>query len=137
MGVEEFYLISFPINPVEKKKYVLLKTLVDYSSIETGQQELFDKWFTNLMGEEKDFIDQQFTDKHKGCSAITRRHLTKTKRMIHKSLISTRRLCMQVKEDILNRHKQAGHLALSNAYQRMKSGEAHTIHGNIFSYPTD
>lgn len=137
MGVEEcFILFHSSIDPVEKKKYVLLKTLVDYSSIETGQQELFDKWFTNLMGEEKDFIDQQFTDKQKAVLQSLGDNLHKNQENDYtRALISTRRLCMQVKEDIINRHKQAGHLALSNAYQRMKSGEAHTIHGNIFLLP--
>lgn len=137
MGIDECFILFHPaVDPIEKKKYVLLKILVDYSSIETGQQPLFNKWFTNLMGEEEDFIDQQYTDKQKSVLQSLGENIEKSQDDSYtKALIATRRLCMQIKEEIINRHKQAGHLNLSNAYQRMKSGEAHTIHGNIFLLP--
>lgn len=137
MGIDEcFILFHQVIDSIEKRKYILLKTLVDYSSIETGQQDMFNKWFTDLMREEKDFIDQHFTDKQKLVLKSLGENLNKSPEEGYtRALISTRKLCMQIKEEIITKHKKVGDSKFSNAYQRMKSGEAHTMHGNIFLLP--
>ena len=137
MGIDEcFILFDQFVDPVEKRKYVLLKTLVDYSSIETGQKPLFNQWFESLMKEEKIFIEQHFTDKQQALLQVLGDNINKSQEKEYtKALISVRRLCMQVKDQIVSKHEQAGHIRISNSYRRMKSGEAHTIHGNIFLLP--
>lgn len=137
MGIDEcFILFDQFVDPIEKRKYVLLKTLVDYSSIETSLQPLFNQWFQSLMKEEKSFIEQQFTEKQQAVIQALGDNINKSQEKEYtKALISVRRLCMQVKDQIISKHEQAGHIKISNSYRRMKSGEAHTIHGNIFLLP--
>jgi len=134
MGIEEcFILYDSSVDSNDKKKYLLIKILVDYSSIETDQQPLFNDWFNRLIKEETDFIEQQFTCNQKGVLQDLSKNVQKFRvAEFTKALIATRRLSMQIKESIINNHKKTGDLKLSNEYLRMKSGESHTIHGNIF-----
>lgn len=137
MGIDEcFILFDQFVDSTGKRKYVLLKTLVDYSSIETSLQPLFNQWFQNLMKEEKTFIEQNFTEKQQAIVRSLGDNINKSQEKEYtQALISVRRLCMQTKDQIITKHEQAGHIRISNSYRRMKSGEAHTIHGNIFLLP--
>ena len=137
MGIDEcFILFDQSVKPEERQKYILLKVLVDYGSIETTQQATFNKWFTKLLEEEKTFIDQNFTDKQKTLIQSLGANINKSQEQGYtKALIAVRRLCMQFKEEIISRHEKAGNIVITNAYRRMKSGEAHTTHGNVFLLP--
>ncbi|MBI5151860.1 MAG: hypothetical protein HZA34_04880 [Candidatus Pacebacteria bacterium] len=134
MGVEEsFILFDQSVTPDERKKYILIKILADYSSIETSMQSIFNKWFTKLLKDEQSFIDQQFKEKEKKLLNSLQGVINKSKEDEYtRLLINVRQLCMKTKSSIVSSHVKKGHISITTGFKRMKSGEAHTIHGNVF-----
>ncbi len=137
MGIDESFILFDPfVEATDKKKYILLKILTDYGSIETSMQSFFNQWFNRLIIDHRTFINQHFSEKQKALIKSFEDALNnKQEDIFTKTLISTRRLCMRMKDQIISKHEKAGHIIISNSLKRMKSGEAHTIHGNIFLLP--
>lgn len=137
MGVEESYIL-FDKNVVQEKKHALIlcKTLVDYFSIEMSMRKYFAEWLKRLFEENRPYLHsnlslQEFNSISRLYEAVSKPIDTQFTRV----LLDTRNLCNRLKNDLLNKQQQSGKFVLSEGYRRMKSGEAHTLHGNVFLMP--
>lgn len=54
------------------------------------------------------------------------------KKITAKALKNGRQLCSGIKNKILGKYKSKGVFLPTDSYEKVKSGEAHIIHGNIF-----
>lgn len=136
MGCENsFILFNKAVDPSDKKIFILATLLADYSSIETSERKIFNKWLINLFNEHKTFLNtnlskQDYEDVDKlvkllQLSAIPLDQFTKQIKIV-------RQLINKLKSSIMNKYEQTGIFKLTDTYKRMKSGEAHMLHGNAF-----
>lgn len=136
MGSEDsFIILDKRVEKDDKKIFILVSLLADYSSIETSMRSIFNAWLTKLFNEHKEFIKQALPEK-----AFTL--LKELKDLLGNSSIvldrftvllkDVRELRNKVKANILNKYKQKKIFALNDMYKRMKSGESHMLHGNAF-----
>lgn len=136
MGSEDSLIIlDKRVEKDDKKIFVLVSLLADYSSIETSMRSIFNDWLTKLFDEHEEFIKQMLPEKD--C-----RSLKELKDLLNNTSIDLDRFTIMLKEvrelrnkvkaNILNRYKQRKVFALNDMYKRMKSGEAHMLHGNAF-----
>lgn len=134
MGVEEsFILYDSRIDDDEKNTYTLLKTLVDYFSIETGMRALFSGWYKQLFEENKAKIETSLpAGDYSVMTNIFSRLDGPFDEEFTKALVDGRQLCNTIKARVLNKYSQKKIFVLTEGYKRIKSGEAHTLHGNIF-----
>lgn len=136
MGSEDsFIILDKRVEKDDKKIFILVSLLADYSSIETSMRSMFNDWLTKLFDEHEEFIKQMLTEKDF-------RSLKELKNLLNNTTIDLdrftillkeiRELRNKVKANILNKYKQKRVFALNDMYKRMKSGEAHMLHGNAF-----
>lgn len=136
MGSEDsFIILDKRVEKDDKKTFILISLLADYSSIETSMRSLFNDWLTKLFDEHEQFIEQMLPEKDF-------RTLKELKDLLNNSSIDldrftallkeARELRNKVKANILNKYKQKNVFVLNDMYKRMKSGEAHMLHGNAF-----
>lgn len=136
MGSEDsFIILDRRIEKDDKKIFILISLLTDYSSIETSMRSVFNDWLTKLFDEHEKFIKQALPEKDFTL-------LKELKDLLGKSSIDlerftgllkdVRELRNKVKANILNKYKQKNVFALNDMYRRMKSGESHMLHGNAF-----
>lgn len=136
MGSEDsFIILDKKVEKDDKKVFILVSLLADYSSIETSMRSIFNDWLTKLFDEHEQFIEQILPEK-------AYKTLKELKDLLNNSSIylerftvllkEVRELRNKVKAKILNQYKQKNVFALNDMYKRMKSGEAHMLHGNAF-----
>ncbi len=134
MGVEEsFILYDKSVENNERSTYILIKTLVDYFSIESTDIILFSDWFKKLFDEHKSEIENFLSEKNyqiilnmlNGLGGPFDDKFTGV-------LVDGRQLSSSVKSNMLHKYGQKKIFKLTDEYKRIKSGEAHTLHGNTF-----
>ncbi len=136
MGTEDSYILfDKNISIDEKRLYTTIALLADYSSIETSMKKLFFGWFNKLYKENAVFLKGKLNEKQ--IETIERMGEVINKDVLdevaYTQLIKKmRQIVNDVKSDILNNHEQRKLLVRTNSFKRMKSGESHTLHGNVF-----
>lgn len=137
MGVEDsFILYDKNVSKDEKRKYMLIKTLVDYFSIETSMKEFFSSWFKNLYKENEKMLKEKLSETD--FKIVTHLHESLDKPLDEKYtkvLKDGRNLCNRIKANILDQYRQKGLFVPTQGYLRIKSGESHMLHGNVFLIP--
>lgn len=64
MGSEDsFIVLDKRVGKDDKKIFVLVSLLADYSSIETSMRSVFNAWLTKLFDEHKKFIEQALSER--------------------------------------------------------------------------
>ncbi len=119
----------------EDSLFILISLLADYGSIETSERKIFNDWLIKLFQENEAFLQSQLSKSDFDT-------LLQLKNLLQKSIIpldkftvllkATRQLVNKVKAEILNKYTQKKIFGLRDNYKRMKSGEAHMLHGNVF-----
>lgn len=136
MGVEDSFIIfDDKVIKEHKKLYITLMLLADYSAIETSMRDLFKNWFNKLYEETKNFLTEKLSERE--MRIIDGLKETVNQRELDQDQYTTvlrqvRDLVNRVKNRLFNYYGQKKVFELSNSYKRMKSGESHTIHGNVF-----
>lgn len=136
MGTEDSYILfDQNVSADEKKLYAIVALLADYSSIETSMKQLFVGWFNKLYKDNEAFLKEKLGVKQIGI-------LEKISELINTKVLNEevytqvikqmRQLVNDIKANILNKHDQKKLLVRNNSFKRMKSGESHTLHGNVF-----
>ena len=136
MGTEDSYILfDKNVSADEKKLYTTVALLADYSSIETSMKQLFVGWFNKLYEDNKAFLKDKLNVRQVGI-------IEKMSELINKDVFDgdaytqtikqMRQLVNDIKTSILNTHEQKKLLVRNNSFKRMKSGESHTLHGNVF-----
>lgn len=136
MGCEDSFIIFDKIvENDDKKLFILILLLADYSSIETNERALFNGWLIKLFQENIVFLKSRI-------SKSDFNSLIEFKNLLHEQTIPlvrytillkiARQLVSKVKSVILNKYAQKKIFGLSDTYKRMKSGESHMLHGNAF-----
>ena len=136
MGSEDsFIILDKRVEKDDKKIFILVSLLADYSSIETSMRIIFNVWLTKLSDEHEEFIKQMLPEKDFISLKELKNLLNDTSIDLDKYTIllkEVRELRNRVKANILNKYKQKKVFALNDSYKRMKSGESHMLHGNAF-----
>lgn len=136
MGSEDsFIILDKRVEKDDKKIFILVSLLADYSSIETSMRSIFNDWLTKLFDEHKEFIKQMLPEKDFRSLKELKDLLNNTSIDLDKFTIllkEGRELRNKVKANILNKYRQKKVFALNDMYKRMKSGESHMLHGNAF-----
>ena len=136
MGTEDSYILfDQNITANEKKLYTIVSLLADYSSIETVMKQLFVGWFNKLYVENKTFLETSLSEKQIETLEGMGKNVNKEQLddVEYTQLIKrTRQIVSDVKSGIFNNHEQRKLLVRTNGFKRMKSGESHTLHGNVF-----
>jgi len=136
MGSENSFIIfDKNVEKDDKKLFILVSLLADYSSVETNMREFFNNWLIKLFQEHEAFLKSRLKQNDFNM-------LTELKELIDVPRIpldrytillkQARQLLSKVKADILNKYSQKKVFNLTDGYKRMKSGESHTLHGNAF-----
>lgn len=136
MGSEDsFIILDKRVEKNDKKIFILVSLLADYSSIETSMRTMFNDWLTKLFDEHEHFIEQMLPEKDL-------LFLKELKDLLNQNSIDldrftvllkeARELRNKVKANILNKYKQKRVFSLNDMYKRIKSGESHMLHGNAF-----
>ena len=136
MGSEDsFIILDKRVEKDDKKIFILVSLLADYSSIETSMRSVFNDWLTKLFNEHEEFIKKMLPEKDFASLKELKDLLNNTSIDLDRFTIllkEARELRNKVKANILNKYKQKKVFALNNMYKRMKSGESHMLHGNAF-----
>lgn len=136
MGVEDSFILFDPrVDEKDKKLYTLLILLADYSSIETSMKGMFHDWFNKLFKNNEDFLKGTLSDKDLQVILDLKHTINQTSinEDVFTSLLKySRQLINKHKSNILNKYAQKKIFELTKTYKRMKSGESHTLHGNVF-----
>lgn len=135
MGVEDSFLVfSSDVSQSDRRLYTIILLLADYASIETSMSSFFYKWFENLYKEYEDFLVKKLTDKEYRIILKLKKSLNHTneKDEFRKAVKGTRQLFGNVKNKLLQKYTKKGSFGVNENYKGMKSGESHTLHGNVF-----
>ncbi len=136
MGSEDsFILLDKRVEKDDRKLFILVSLLADYSSIETSMRNLFYEWLDKLYNEHKEFLQEVLSEKDFQSLGELTNLLKNTNLDLDQYTLllrKVRELRNKVKADILNKYKQKKMFELNDMYKRMKSGEAHMLHGNAF-----
>lgn len=136
MGSENsFFLLSPQVEKDDKKLFTLLSLLADYSSIETSMRLVFYDWFNKLYNEYEIFLKSNLSENDVKILEEMRNLLKESSPDLDKYgrlLKGERQLFSKAKSDLLNKYARKKIFQLSDGYKRMKSGEAHMLHGNAF-----
>lgn len=135
MGIENSFLIyDKRVEENDKKIYLLILLLADYSSIETSMKSVFYKWFEKLLCENKAFLQEKLTEKDwKKIIMLEEVVEDPTDKIKYRQTITkVRRLINDVKSRLLQKYSQSGIYIENENIKGMKSGESHTLHGNVF-----
>ena len=136
MGSEDsFIILDKRVEKDDKKIFILVSLLADYSSIETIMRSVFNDWLTKLFDEHEEFIKKMRPEKDFTSLKELKDLLNNTSIDLDRFTIllkEARELRNKVKANILNKYKQKKVFALNDMYKRMKSGESHMLHGNAF-----
>lgn len=136
MGCDDSYILfDGNVTQEEKRLFIDVLLLADYSSIETSMKALFKGWFNELYKESEGFLKEKLTEKQmvileKLYEVMNNSPLDEE--AFTNKLKQTRQLINDIKAGILNTHEQKKALNRDLKFKRMKSGEAHTLHGNAF-----
>ena len=136
MGSEDsFIILDNRVEKDDKKLFVLVSLLADYSSIETSMRNIFNEWLTKLYQENEKFLklmlpeeDIKILEDLKDLLKNSTIELDRYTILLKKA----RQLLSKVKANLLEKYKQKKVFELNDMYKRMKSGEAHMLHGNAF-----
>jgi hypothetical protein len=137
MGIEDAYILfDNSISKIDRKKYILVKVLVDYSSVETVSKDVFKNWFNALFNENVNFLNSVLGERDFKVISDLHESISKSdEEMFTKSLKDGRNLSNTIGINILDKYVKVNEMIRTNKYKRMKSGEAHTLHGNVFLIP--
>jgi len=128
MGSEDsFIILNKRVEKDDKKIFILVSLLADYSSIETSMRSLFNEWLTKLFNEHEEFLKQMLPEKDFTSLKELKDLLNNTSIDLDRFTIllkEARELRNKVKANILNKYKQKKVFALNDTYKRMKSGES-------------
>lgn len=136
MGSENsFIILDKRVEKDDKKLFVLVSLLADYSSIETSMRSIFNEWLTKLYQENEEFLKLMLLEKDIKILEELKDLIKNTNIDLDRYTIllkKVRQLLSKVKTNLLNKYKQKKVFALNDMYKRAKSGEAHMLHGNAF-----
>ncbi len=136
MGSEDSFIIfDKRVKQEDKKLFVLISLLADYSSIETSMKNLFNEWLAKLYQENKEFLKLALPEEDIKILGELKKLLENSNIELDRYTIllkMVRQLLNKVKANLLNKYKQKKVFELNDMYKRMKSGEAHMLHGNAF-----
>jgi hypothetical protein len=136
MGSENsFIILDKRVDKDDKKLFILVSLLADYSSIETSMRTIFNEWLTKLYQENVKFLRLRLSEGDIKTLEELIILLKNAKIDFDQYTIllkSVRQLLSKVKSDLLNKYNQKKVFGLNDGYKRMKSGEAHMLHGNAF-----
>lgn len=135
MGVENSFIIfDQKVSKDDKKLYILTSLLADYASIDTSMRGMFKNWFNKLYNENRLFLAKKLAKEIKILDNL-KIIFDKNELDLEKYasiLKQAREMNNKIKARILRSYKEKKVLNFSQGYKRMKSGEAHTLHGNVF-----
>ncbi len=136
MGTEDSYILfDQNVSTDEKKLYTTIALLADYSSIETSMKQLFVGWFNKLYKDNETFLKRELSRRQIKILEEMRALINKEvldEEAYTQAIKQMRQLVGRVKTTILNTHEQKKLLVRNISFKRMKSGESHTLHGNVF-----
>jgi len=135
MGVENSFLVyGKSIEEKDRKLYFTVQLLADYVSIETGMSSFFYNWFTKLYDENKLLLEDLLNIKDREILSDLRANIGHYENVnsYRKDVEEARKLVQRVKGRLLDKYTQKGMYISNDNVKGMKSGEAHTLHGNIF-----
>lgn len=136
MGSEDsFIILDKRVEKDDKKIFILVSLLTDYSSIETSMRNVFNDWLTKLFDEHQEFLRQRLPEKDFNSLKELKDLLNNTSVDLERFTVllkEARELRNKVKSNILNKYRQKKVFELNDMYKRMKSGESHMLHGNAF-----
>jgi len=135
MGIENSFIIfDRRVENNDKKLYLTILLLTDYSSIETSMKSLFYGWFNRLLNENEEFLHTNISPKEwkiiSDLKDVVKDSFDKIK--YRKAIKKARSLLSNVKYKILEKYTKKNIYIETENYKGIKSGESHTLHGNIF-----
>ena len=135
MGIENSFLIfDKRVENDDKNLYLIISLLADYSSIETSMKDYFYGWFNKLFSKKEEFIKNNLSQKEfkiiKDLESVVNNSSDQIK--YRDAIKKARMLLNTVKFRILNKYTLKGIYSETENYKGIKSGESHTLHGNIF-----
>jgi len=135
MGIENSFLIfDKKVEKDDKKIYLLILLLADYASIETNMSGYFYNWFKNLLNDNNIFLKEKLTEKEWQIIVNLKDTLGDNvdKQKYRKAVERTRRLVNSIKNKIIQKYSKKGDYIENENIRAIKSGESHTLHGNVF-----
>lgn len=135
MGVENSFLVyEKTIEKNDRKLYFTVQLLADYASIETSMSGFFYNWFNKLFDENKLLLKENLKEKDLEILNNLRTKIGHfdNKTSYRKSVEEARKLVQRTKNRFLDKYTQKGTYIPNENVKGMKSGEAHTLHGNVF-----
>lgn len=110
MGSEDsFIILDKRVEKDDKKIFILVSLLADYSSIETSMRSVFNDWLTKLFGEHEEFIKRMLPDKDFTSLKELKDLLNNTNVNLDRFTVllkEARELRNKVKANIMNKYKQ-------------------------------
>lgn len=135
MGIENSFLVyGRGIEDEDRKLYFTVLLLADYGSIDTGMKSMYYNWFNRLFIENEKLLKERLTEKDLLSLVNLRAQLANCvdRTKYRKAVEYVRILVNKTKSQLLDKYAQKGVYVANENIKGMKSGEAHTLHGNIF-----